>query len=375
MIEFVDVSHFRKTDNVLNNSEWLLVVKSQDQLERRRRMLESRKGGRIGRVNERPTGMGLLASVKLQNGKCVSQNSMEFREPRHIRRHPDRGYLITEIDCVKWIDDRGQVLREYRHSFFAFLHTIDISPDEKRMLIVSSGYDACFEIEIETGDMTWEWFAWDHGFNPDGEGFWLAANNEKYQQYLAEEKKALLINPAQYGEQGLVTARRTAHPNVAVYDRYGENDDILLSIAHDGQIYRIKQESGNAICVCDCLNQMPHGLQPCRNGWLMTNTTLGEWWHFSADWKPLSRISLTSLGGKVEGTENVEWVQQVLAVNKEIFLCLDANRSLIAVDTQQETYTFYQANPDWCVQDALLLMRDCENNYDHQSLRISETSL
>jgi len=199
-IECIGIADFTRTDDVLLGSEWLLVVKSQDQLERRRRMLASRKGGKIGRVNERPTSIGLLADVKLQDGKCILQSSMEFREPRHIRIHPENGYLITEIDCVKWIDEQWQVKREYRHPFFAFLHTIDISPDGKRMLIVSSGYDACFEFDIETGAVTWEWFAWDHGFNPDGEGVWLAANSEKHQQYLSDGKKALLIDPAKYGE-------------------------------------------------------------------------------------------------------------------------------------------------------------------------------
>ncbi len=370
MIEAVDISQFKKTDNVLNNSEWLLVVKSQDQLERRRRMLESRKGGKIGRVNERPTSIGLLASVTLQDGMCVLQDSKEFREPRHIRRHPEHGYLITEIDCVKWIDDRGRVIREYRHPFFAFLHTIDLSPNGKRMLIVSSGYDACFEIEIETGDVTWEWFAWDHGFNPDGEDFWLAANIEQYQQYLAQKKKTLLIDPAQYGEQGLVTARRTAHPNVAMYDHYGESGDILLSIAHDGRIYRVKQDGGDAVCVCDCLSQMPHGLQPYRDGWLMTNTTLGEWWHFSVDWEPIFRASLTSLGGKVEGTEEVEWVQQVVAVHDGLLLCLDANRGLIGVDMCQRAYTLYQVHPNWCIQDAMPSKRTFEHNCTVDGSRI-----
>jgi len=100
---------------------------------------------------------------------------------------------------------------------------------------------------------------------------------------------------------------------------------------------------------------MPHGLQACRDGWLMTNTTHGEWWCFSADWEPMSRMSLKALGGKVAGTDDVEWVQQVVIVKEGLFLCLDANRGAIAVDMQLEEYTVYHPDPNWCLQDALLL--------------------
>lgn len=354
MHESIDISGFRRTDDVLQGSGWLLVVKSQDQVERRRRMLESRKGGKIGRIAERPTAIGLLTEVRLDKGLCSTGRTLEFREPRHVRLHPEGGYVITEIDCVKRLDDEGRVMREYRHPFFAFLHTVDLSPDGKRMLVVSSGYDACFEFDLESGEITWEWFAWDHGFNPDGDGVWLATSSAKAAQYEREGKKVQLIDPSQFGEQGILTSKRTAHPNVAVYDRYNDGY-VIICIAHDGKLYRVAQAGGDPECVCSQLNQMPHGLQPYQDGWLMTNTTVGEWWVFSSDWQPLRRVSLQGLTGKITGTEDMEWLQQVVSVPTGEFLCLDANRGVLAVDIVEKVYSLYQPNPNWCIQDAMLL--------------------
>ena len=349
-IKYTDIANFERNDEILQGSEWLFVVKSQDQIERRQQMLASRRDGRIGRIKARPVSTGLLAKIKLISGQCRVIWMREFREPRHIKKHPAGGFLITEIDCVKWLSDHGEVMREYRHPYFAFLHTIDLSPDNQRMLVVSSGYDACFEVLLETGEITWEWFAWDHGFNPDGDGIWLAVTREKVEKYECSGKKALLIDPSQFGEQGILTSKRTAHPNAAAYDRYLEHH-IIISIAHDGKIYRVPMRDGTPKCICDFLSQMPHGLQPYKQGWMMTNTTRGEWWYFSSDWEALGCLSLHKLG-----TEAVEWIQQVISLPGGELLSLDANRGIIAIDPIHEMYTVYHPDENWCVQDALLAM-------------------
>lgn len=352
-MQHVDLSTFRQGDDVLAGTDWMLVVKSQDQLARRRRMLESRANGRIGRIKPRPTATGLLVQGVLQNGRFDVAASKEFREPRHVRKLSDRSYLFTEINQLLAIDESGAVQKTFTHPYFAFLHTVDCTPDRRRALVVSSGFDAIFEIDLETGDETFRWFAWDHGFNPDEDGCWLAADPEVLKRYQAEGKNAVFIDPADYGEQGLVTARRSAHPNGAVYDPHDDYRSLVFSIGHYGELWRADLSTGRTTKVGDFLNQMPHGLFPHADGWFVTNTTRGEWWHLDRELQPQICYSLAGLADKVPGTEDVEWIQQVIPIGDHHALFLDANRGLVAVDFESERYSIYQADPNWCIQDAL----------------------
>lgn len=355
MTNTIDVSTFSPVEGMLDGTSWLFVIKSQDQLERRRRMLESRKGKKFGRIGARETAFGLLTKLRFDGGRVETETRQELREPRHIKRHPQGGFLVSEIDRVHHIDEKGKVKKTYTHPLFGFLHTVDVSKDGARMLVVSSGYDSLFEIDLSSGEETFRWVAWEHGFNPDEDGVWLAADSEHYARYHAEGKQALLIDPAEYGEQGLVTARRSAHPNVAVYNVYDGGRTILVSIGHEGALYRIVREKGEATRACDLLAQMPHGLLPYNGGWCMTNTVRGEWWLFDAALRPTTILTVAGLGGKVAGTEDIEWIQQVIPFGPVQALFLDANRGLIALDREARTYSVYQPDPNWCIQDALLL--------------------
>lgn len=63
-----DVFRFRRTKGNLDGTMCYFVAKGQDQVERRNRMIASRSGGRFGRINQRPTSIGLLACCALDGG-------------------------------------------------------------------------------------------------------------------------------------------------------------------------------------------------------------------------------------------------------------------------------------------------------------------
>ncbi|MEN8220523.1 MAG: hypothetical protein ABFS56_30075, partial [Pseudomonadota bacterium] len=273
----IDISTFNNTNQVLKRTEWLLVVKSQEQIERRRRMLGGRSGDKFGRISARPTAIGLLVFGKLVNEQFETLWSKEFREPRHIKRLNNGDYLLTEINRLLHLTPTGEIIRIYEHPFFGFLHSINLSPDGKRALVSSSGYDTIIELDLLTGKETFRWNGWEHGFNPDEDGYWLSADKETYNRYLSEGKRALIIDPADYGEQGLMTARRTVHPSVAAYDLFDDKPSIILLTGHNGNIYRVNRDNGNTTLLFNGLNQMPHGLFPYGDGWAVTNTTRGQW--------------------------------------------------------------------------------------------------
>ena len=56
-------------------------------------------------------------------------------------------------------------MRSLKNEWFSYIHTVSLSPSGKKILISSSGFDAVFEYEINTQSKTFEWFAWENGFN------------------------------------------------------------------------------------------------------------------------------------------------------------------------------------------------------------------
>ena len=220
-------------------------------------------------------------------------------------------------------------------------------------LLASSGYDSLIEVELATGKINWHWFAWENGFNPDEDGMWLAATNEAKKKYQSEGKNTILIHPNEYGEQGLLISRRSAHPNCAVYEN-NTGDFILCSIGAHGNIYRISKKTGEAEILIDWLSTMPHGLKKHFSHWYVTNTTKGEFWKLDQEYKPLECYSFSSLEGKPIGYESTEWLQQVVPISKDKYMAIDSNRAIYCIDLNKKQYSEYNINQNYCVQDILV---------------------
>jgi len=356
-MKYIDVSKFKRKDNlILNGVDLFLVVKSQNQIERKKRMIESKKSNRYGRFTPFPTAIGLLVKGRLKNNIVQVEWQKEFREPRHIKKLSNGNFTLTEINRLSIINPKGELIRSYKNSFFAYLHTIDISRDEKRALIVSSGYDAIIEIYLETGKETFIWFAWDHGFNPSEDGTWYTVDEVKYITYLNDKKKAVLIDPFKYGEQGVTTANRVAHPNAAIYDYSVMNPSCIVSIGHNGLLSRIDLSDGSIEHLYNKLTVMAHGIFPFNDSGLMiTQTTKGEWLWLNKNYKEERIFDFKKIEDKMPGSEDSEWIQQVVPIGKSKALAIDANRGLIALDFEKEIYSVYHPNENWCIQDSLIL--------------------
>lgn len=298
---------------------------------------------------------GLFLRGSFQAGVFTASVDRAFREPRHIVAHGDGGFLLTEINKLLHIDQNGRTLREYTYPYFSYLHSVSLSSDGSSALLASSGYDSLVELDLASGDINWHWFAWEHGFNPDEEGVWLAATPERQRAYEAEGKRSMVIHPDAFGEQGLLVARRSAHPNCAVFD--GEGDEtVLCSIGAHGEIYRITRETGAAKKLIDWLSPMPHGLKAHNGQWIVTNTTKGEFWVLDQSFAPVQCYVFSSLGGKLEGCGDSEWLQQVIPISASRYIAIDSNRSIFCFDLDDRVYTAYQIDRNYCVQDILPLV-------------------
>jgi hypothetical protein len=347
-----DIAEYRHDPSAFAPHEVYLVVKSQDQLERRRHLIEAVERGRIGRIEDRPVAEGLVVSTVLEPGRRITRDScatvLAFREPRGLVRLDDGTMLVAEIDRVVQVDAEGSELREYRHPLFAFLHSIELASDRRRLLVVSSGYDALIELDLDSGSVLWEWLSWEHGFNPSEDGVYLSRNPGHHRDLLAKGLPARLIEPSRLGAYGLMTSERTNHPNSACYEPR-DPSKVLATLGHSGEVIEIERASGDWRRVIAGLAAMPHGIMPYGEGWMVTDTLRGMAWLAGPDFAVRRKLAFASLPGKPPELGDAEWLQAVLDLGGGVLLALDANRGLILVQPDAGCYGVVPVDENWCV--------------------------
>lgn len=349
----LDISRFRYEEDLFEGAELALVVKSQNQLERRQNMIGYLAAGKIGRSKQRGVAAGLLVHGKVTHGIFQVNWTRDYREPRHIV--PFRGgYLMTTIDRVVVLDGDFRETQQISHPGFSGMHALSVSRDQCRFLVTSSGFDRIFEFTLEDGIFreSWVWKGWEHGFNPNDEGLWLTDDAIVRQRWEKEGKKVGFIDKLDYGAEGLPIARRTMHTNSAVYDCYDEERSVILTCASEGNLYRIDKRTKSAALVCNGLHTMPHGVLPFRNGWAVVDTTVGEWLQMNRRFEVEKSYSLRTVPGKPDIAAEYEWVQNYTPYQTGLFL-VDANRGLFALDLEREVYAIYAPDENWCIQDIL----------------------
>jgi hypothetical protein len=256
------------------------------------------------------------------------------------------------------LDQDLNIISAYGHPYFSFLHTVHANQAGNRILVVSSGFDCVVGLESD-GDSfreSFRWMAWDHGFNPDADGCWLTDDESTLASYRAAGKTAALIRPSDYGEQGLLTERRSAHPNHACWDPYDDDRSFLVICGHNGQVSRISATETTQLATNQCFavgTVMPHGLKPWNDGWVITDTLKGRWLELDRQFSLRREYHANTLTGKPPELGDAEWLQQIVPFDGRRILLLDANRGLIAVDLEARKLSRYQADPNWCIQDAL----------------------
>jgi len=351
-----DIADYRDDPSAFAPIAVYLVVKSQDQLERRRRLIAAVERKRIGRIEERPVAEGLVVSALLEPGRRIDRGSctavLRFREPRGLVRLDDGTLLVAEIDRVVQIDGGGRELREYRHPLFAFLHSIELDADRRRLLVVCSGYDALIEIDLASGAVRWEWQSWEHGFNPSEDGIHLSRRPEQYREFLAKGLPARLIEPDRLGAHGLMTSERTNHPNSACYEPR-DAGKVLVTFGHSGEVVEIDRRAGDWRRVVSGLAAMPHGIEPHGEGWMVTDTLRGDCWLLSSEFQLERKLVFAHLPGKPAELAGHEWLQAVRRLSEEIYLGIDANRGLILVDPRRRRYALVPVDETWCVHFAM----------------------
>ena len=354
MSDKIDISKFDRDPSFYGEIPLLLTIKNFDLAAIRARYIRSRDNvsGRSGSVERREAGMGGLATLTLKQGGIIdSEVLVRLKEPRGIDTRDDKFAFSSEALVYVVANDVVEVIED---EWFSYIHTVNFSPwDASKILVSSSGFDCLFEFDLHDKSKSFEWFAWEHGFSEGidsttGNAFQLTRSKEAADQYALRGIEHLLIDdPAGVS---LPTAHRAAFINSVFYDELNQGK-ILATFFHEGSMYRIERESGEAIVQIGGLSK-PHGGRNYGDSYLVTSTGDGE--VVVGRNGDVRTYSLAGLKGKPVELGEMEWVQNTVAVG-DLLVVIDSNRTaFVIIDPQNELYDVVCYDDNWAVQDAVV---------------------
>jgi len=348
-----DLLQFSTNHNFYPETRLLITIKSFNLKAIRERYLKNRnkKSNRTGSVNRRETAIGGIAEVTLHQGKLKDlQILTRLPEPRGI--DSVKGLTAFSSENKVYLLSNDQI-GTIENPWFSYIHTTDIErPGGKNLLVSSSGFDCIFEYRVPEKHQTFEWFAWENGFNQGmdpktGEKLYLTRKKEEAQQYEKEGTKHIYINdPA---NQVLPTAQRAAFINSVVYDPADPNS-IIATFFHEGAVYKIDRKSGQAKKLLDGLIN-PHGGMKLDDGRIMgTSTKGGE--VVLQDTKGQTRYDFSNIPGKPEFLSDFEWIQNSIITKEGNILAVDSNRNAFVIfHPEKEWIDFIPYDQNWAIQD------------------------
>ena len=337
-----DISKFEKNSNFYNTIEMYISIKSFDLSSIRKRYIESRKRSRVGSVERRPPSEGGIAKMVLSKGSIKDSEILyNVLEPRGLCLYNDKLVFSSE-NKIFISGDKEHVIN---NKWFSYIHSLDIK--NEKLLVCSSGFDAIFEYNINNLNLSWEWFAWENGFNvgknDDGSDLFLTRDKRESEEFKKENKNFLFIEDPSLNV--LPTAKRAAFINNASYDY---NYNIILTFFHLGSIYYLDKEKNVLDLIIKDL-KTPHGGFAYSDFIMATSTSAGSVVIKDDNFQYF--VSFTNLPQKNKDLKDMEWLQNTRFHNG-IFITIDSNRnSFIIYDIAKKLYDVIPYNPDWSIQD------------------------
>ncbi|MEX0843986.1 MAG: hypothetical protein WD022_01850 [Balneolaceae bacterium] len=348
----IDISTFEQSSDFYGEIDLILTVKSFDLRAIRKRYIESRKNksGKTGSVERRKPALGGVVSVRLANGRTEKQEVLcKTPEPRGLDLNHGR-FAIANEQAVFVIEESGKNLT-IQDPWFSYIHTVQFHPaNPDHILISSSGFDLIQEYDYRSKDLTFEWLAWEHGFNkakdPETGKSVMLTRNLKEAKILEQEgiDHLLVQNPE---TDHLPTAKRAAFINSVTYHPQDPNT-LLATFFHEGKVYQINKKTMKAEVVLSGLKN-PHGGHFTGHQLIATSTGSGE--IFIKKKGQLIRLSTKNLAGKPDYLIDMEWIQNSLSYNG-FLVAIDSNRtSFLVIDPKNHRYDIIPYDDNWAVQD------------------------
>jgi hypothetical protein len=347
---------YKYDPNLAHHEEVIFTVKTMLQLEKNDYQAELMKRpnlGVFGREAARPYVLGIVAAFSLAYDRfdwSLAEAKWVFSavEPYGVDTSRNKMALAT-ASSVQLIDmDNGEA-RLCNNPWLNQGHTVEFSPDGKKLLVGSSGFDAVFEFDTTSGEIVWEWFAWDHGFDRSKLGHYVVRSAARCRALAAMGHEVLLVDDPEKYKFGIPTRRKPAHLNSAYYDSDGR---ILVTLFHQGAGYVVDRNTGEAQEVISGLSN-PHKLsRRKRGGYFISDTKAGKLIFFDEKYRPTYEISLAGTPGVVRSPDLSEFLQNTTELREDLFACIDIHRSsLWLIDVKRRRYRGIKFPVEWSVHD------------------------
>jgi hypothetical protein len=349
--------------SLAQHEEVIFTVKTTLQLEKNDHQADLMKRpnlGVFGREAARPYVLGIVAVFSLAYDRfdwSLAEAKWAFSavEPYGVDASRNKMALAT-AESVQLINTDTGEARLCHNPWLNQGHTVEFSPDGKKLLVGSSGFDAVFEFDTTSGGIVWEWFAWDHGFDRSKLGHYVVRSAARCRALAAMGHEVLLVGDPEKYPFGIPTRQKPAHLNSACYDSDGR---ILVTLFHQGAGYVVDRNTGEAQEVISGLSN-PHKLsRRKRGGYFISDTKGGKLIFFDEKYRPDYEISLAGTPGVARSPDLSEFLQNTTELREDLFACIDIHRSsLWLIDVKRRRYRGIKFPVEWSVHDIATLGRE-----------------
>ena len=336
---------FKNDPAAFSPIECYVAVKDFDQVNRLERLRQSGADATIGRRWNRSVEKGLLARAVLVPGAPVEvKASRELDEVRGVVQLDDGELLVSSDGFVLRLDQHFDMVRSYHSKNFGLIHNIALKDDGNTLLVAATGTASIVELSLLSGGTTWEWVTWEHGWNPDMDGVLRTRSIEQYWDAIYAGRQARFVQIGHPRCPLPLVGARTTCPNSVCY----RGDKVLATLIRCGTVVEIDRTTGQWTTVIQGLSDMPHGILPCGDGWLVSDTRSGAVFTFDKAFVPQQCITLINLP-KHPGLGAAEWIQHTFPLGDDRFIVCDAHRGIILLDLRKRAYAICAPDPTWSV--------------------------
>lgn len=354
---------YKYDPGLARHEEVMLTVKTTLQIDKNDRQAEHMKRPSaevFGREAARPYVLGIVAAFSLGHDRfdwslVESKWAFSVVEPYGVDAS-GKNMALAGANYLRLIDmDTGEA-RSCQNPWLSQSHTVEFSADGKKLLVGSAGFDAVFEIDTASGEVVWQWFAWDHGFDRSKLGHYVVRSVARYETLAAMGHEVLLVDDPEKYKFGIATRQKPAHLNSACYDSDGR---ILVTLFHQGAGYVVDRSTGEAQEVISGLSN-PHKLsRRKRGGYFISDTRRGKLIFLDEKYCPRYEIALAGTPGIERSPQLSEYLQNTTELREDLFACIDIHRSsLWLIDVKRRRYRGIKFPLEWSVHDVANLRHE-----------------
>ena len=344
----IDISQFSEKPSLFEGLSLLATIKSMDLGAIQKRYLQSQqnKNHKAGSKTRRAPALGAITLYHFSTNSIPDYRILtKCKEPRGIDTFKDQ--LAYSSDKTVFIST-PDIQKKLNHPWFSYIHTVKWNPYHPyELLISSSGYDSIFIYNIIKEEFTFEWFAWENGFeygsDPEtGDKVRISRNPETVKN---ESCKVFLINP--FEGTYLPTAMRTAFINTADFGR--NSAELILTLFHNGTVISIDRNTGLHKVIASDLSK-PHGAYKRDLDLLVTSTSSG---HVRLNDQLYSFTHFPTVNPNLSGKE---WLQNSVLLTRNKVITIDSNRHRFTIfDIREKTIAHQEYNSNYAIQDVCLI--------------------